>query len=248
MSVMLALVGRRSRGCGGGSDIRTSAMVWRAQFAARSPPRESRCLLVLPDDAGTGAAPHRAAKEASDRSRSGFPPAVISSWAAVFGPTPYRQQLRVRGPWPGRGSGPRARRPGRSGTGVACEGLQRGQHRRAVGSRAGTAGGQCADQRLLLQGRYFARTGAGAVISMWWIWFIAAALALTAERRALTGPGSLRSGVLRCAWRYRTALRGRPVGVQRVRLAATPPQRPVWAVHLDHLQACGDQARVRPAP
>src|SRR5215475_1257094 len=35
------------------------AMMCKALFAARSPPRLSRCRIVLPDDAGTGsAAPH----------------------------------------------------------------------------------------------------------------------------------------------------------------------------------------------
>jgi hypothetical protein len=46
-------------------------MVCRAQLASRSPPRESRCRVVLPEEAGTGAVPDRAAKDASLRSRSG---------------------------------------------------------------------------------------------------------------------------------------------------------------------------------
>jgi hypothetical protein len=45
--------------------------------------------VILPEDAGTGVVPHRAADEASLCSRSGLPPAVISSWAAVSGPTPW---------------------------------------------------------------------------------------------------------------------------------------------------------------
>ena len=37
-------------------------MVCRAQFAARSAPRESRCRVVLPDEAGTGAVCSRDAR------------------------------------------------------------------------------------------------------------------------------------------------------------------------------------------
>lgn len=37
-------------------DMRTRAMRCRALLAARSPPRESRCRLVLPEDAGMGCA------------------------------------------------------------------------------------------------------------------------------------------------------------------------------------------------
>ena len=50
--------------------------------------RLSRCRLVLPDDAGIGFTPHREAKAASERSRSGLLPAAINSVAAVSGPTP----------------------------------------------------------------------------------------------------------------------------------------------------------------
>jgi hypothetical protein len=39
-------------------------MVCRAWFARRSPPRESRWRVVLPEEAGTGAVPHSAAKDA----------------------------------------------------------------------------------------------------------------------------------------------------------------------------------------
>jgi hypothetical protein len=42
----------------------------------------------LAEDAGTGAAPHNAAKEASPLSRCGLSPAVTRSCAAVSGPTP----------------------------------------------------------------------------------------------------------------------------------------------------------------
>ena len=53
-------------------------MMCSALLAARSPPRLSRCRIVLPDDAGTGLTPQSAAKLASDRSRSGLSPAVSS--------------------------------------------------------------------------------------------------------------------------------------------------------------------------
>ncbi|EAP97008.1 hypothetical protein JNB_20398 [Janibacter sp. HTCC2649] len=46
--------------------------------------------MVLPDEAGTGAVPQSAANEASLRSLSGLPPAVMSSCAAVVFPTPWR--------------------------------------------------------------------------------------------------------------------------------------------------------------
>ena len=44
----------------------------------------------MPLLAGIGLAARSAAKEASDRSRSGLPPAVTSSWAACSMPTPSR--------------------------------------------------------------------------------------------------------------------------------------------------------------
>ena len=63
-------------------------MVCSAQLACRSPPRLSRCRLVLPEEAGIGVVPHRAAKVAGLVIRSGLSPAVINSWAAESGPTP----------------------------------------------------------------------------------------------------------------------------------------------------------------
>jgi hypothetical protein len=63
-----------------------------AALAWRSPPRLSRCRLVLPDDAGTGLTPQSAAKAASEWSRWGLSPAVISSAAALLGPTPNRSR------------------------------------------------------------------------------------------------------------------------------------------------------------
>ena len=65
-------------------------MVWRALLAARSPPRLRRWRSVLPELAGMGAAPQRWARAASERSRSGLSPAVVSSWPATSGPTPNR--------------------------------------------------------------------------------------------------------------------------------------------------------------
>ena len=44
--------------------------------------------MVCPDDAGTGLAPHSAAKDFSDFIRPGLSPAATSSAAAVSGPTP----------------------------------------------------------------------------------------------------------------------------------------------------------------
>lgn len=46
-----------------------------------------RYLIILPEEAGTEAVPHRLAKEASRRSRSGLSPATIRS-AAVSDLTP----------------------------------------------------------------------------------------------------------------------------------------------------------------
>jgi hypothetical protein len=51
---------------------------------------DSRCRLVLPEDAGMGATAHMCAQAASLRSRSGWSPAAMSSIAAVSGPTPWR--------------------------------------------------------------------------------------------------------------------------------------------------------------
>ncbi|MGK0257312.1 MAG: hypothetical protein ACI96M_000740 [Candidatus Azotimanducaceae bacterium] len=45
-------------------------MMWSALLAARSPPLFNRCRVVLPDEAGTGLTPHRAAKLAPDQRRS----------------------------------------------------------------------------------------------------------------------------------------------------------------------------------
>src|SRR3954447_24282118 len=58
------------------------AMICRALLAARSPPLLSRWRVVLPDEAGTGLTPHRAAKLASERKRCTLSPAVRSNCAA----------------------------------------------------------------------------------------------------------------------------------------------------------------------
>lgn len=55
-------------------------MVCRALLAARSPPRAKRCRVIFPDEAGTGAVPHSAAKDASLVRRPGFPPGVPRYW------------------------------------------------------------------------------------------------------------------------------------------------------------------------
>lgn len=56
--------------------------------ARRRPPRLRRWRSVRPEEAGTGAAGHRWAKDASEASRSGLSPAVTSSCPAVSVPTP----------------------------------------------------------------------------------------------------------------------------------------------------------------
>src|SRR5438552_13613579 len=66
---------------------RCRTTVCRARLSWRSPPRLSRCRVVLPLEAGTGATPARRAKAASDRSRPGCEQATISC-AATIGPTP----------------------------------------------------------------------------------------------------------------------------------------------------------------
>ena len=54
-------------------------MVCRAELACRSPPRLSRCRLVLPEETGIGVVPHKAAKPAGLVIRLGLSPAVINS-------------------------------------------------------------------------------------------------------------------------------------------------------------------------
>ena len=71
---------------------RLIAIMCRARLAWRSPPRLSRCRLVLPDDAGSGEVPQSMAQAASERSRSGLSPAVTSSWPAVSMPMQGRSR------------------------------------------------------------------------------------------------------------------------------------------------------------
>jgi hypothetical protein len=69
--------------------------------AVRSPVRGpvaaevSPSRLVVPEDAGVGLTPHRAAKDASERSRPWLSPAVMSGWPAISVPTPC-WAIRVR--------------------------------------------------------------------------------------------------------------------------------------------------------
>src|SRR3954470_13047634 len=69
---------------------RPMAMICRALLAARSPPLLSRWRVVLPDEAGTGLTPHRAAKLASERKRCTLSPAVRSNCAADSWPIEFR--------------------------------------------------------------------------------------------------------------------------------------------------------------
>ena len=61
--------------------------VGRARLSWRSPPRLSRCRIVWPLDAGSGATPASRAKQASEWTRSRRDQVTIS-WAATIGPTP----------------------------------------------------------------------------------------------------------------------------------------------------------------
>src|SRR5438477_5958835 len=66
------------------------AMMWSALLAARSPPLLRRWRVVFPEEAGTGLAPHSAAKLASDCRRSALSPAVTSNCAADPWPIEFR--------------------------------------------------------------------------------------------------------------------------------------------------------------
>src|SRR6266508_2809435 len=56
-----------------------------ALLAIRSPPRFSRCRLVLPEEAGSGATPYSLAKAASLDNRSGLSPAATGLGGPCFG-------------------------------------------------------------------------------------------------------------------------------------------------------------------
>jgi hypothetical protein len=75
------------------------AMVWRARFSWRLPPRFNRCRLVWPDDAGIGAVPLMAANAGAERKRRGSPVSPMI-FAAVMAATrgPRRDRASVPGP------------------------------------------------------------------------------------------------------------------------------------------------------
>src|SRR4051812_32694723 len=68
--------------------IRPSASMCSARLASLLPPRLRRWRSVLPEEAGTGATPHKRAKDPSLLSLSGLSPTAISSEAAGSVPTP----------------------------------------------------------------------------------------------------------------------------------------------------------------
>ena len=70
---------------GGCEPSRVITIRHRAWLASRPPPGPGRWRVTFPDDAGIGAAAHRCAQAASERSRSGWSPAAMSSSAAVPG-------------------------------------------------------------------------------------------------------------------------------------------------------------------
>lgn len=67
----------------------------RAALASRSPNGLSLWRCVLPLLAGIGFAAHRAANADSERSRSGLPPAVTTSWPACSVDVRLRDRPRV---------------------------------------------------------------------------------------------------------------------------------------------------------
>ena len=101
----------------GSLDRRTRAIWCSAQLACRSPPRLSRWRLVFPGPAGIGAAPHRAAKEASVRIRPGLSPAPASRVAVVDGAAPWWRASSGRRGRSVRAARCRCRRSRRSGSG-----------------------------------------------------------------------------------------------------------------------------------
>jgi hypothetical protein len=73
---------RRSR------PIRNIQTVCSARLASRLPPRLSRCLTTLPEEASMGETPQRLAKDASLFNLLGLSPTATSSVAAWSVPTP----------------------------------------------------------------------------------------------------------------------------------------------------------------
>src|SRR5215208_8044544 len=74
--------------------IRPSASTCSARLASVLPPRLRRWRTVLPEEAATGATPHKRAKDASLLSLSGLSPTATSTEAAVSVPTP-RSEARA---------------------------------------------------------------------------------------------------------------------------------------------------------
>ena len=70
----------------------TKVIVHNALFAARLPPLFKRCLIVLPEEAGNGFTPHKAANADSLFKRSGLSPATLTNIPAVYGPTPILER------------------------------------------------------------------------------------------------------------------------------------------------------------
>ena len=68
--------------------LQSSTMRRKAALACRSPPRQRRKRCHVPEDAGIGAPPQRAANLALVVMRFGLSPAVASRCAATNGPTP----------------------------------------------------------------------------------------------------------------------------------------------------------------
>src|SRR5262249_60655615 len=90
-----SLLGRATwAGAGGWELIRVMTIRYRAWLACRSPPGPGRWRVTFPEEAGMGAAAHRCAQAASERSRSGWSPAAIKSVAGGAGAGPGRAHRR----------------------------------------------------------------------------------------------------------------------------------------------------------
>jgi hypothetical protein len=203
----------------------------------------SRWRSVRPEDAGIGAAPHRWAKAASERSRWGLSPAVASSWRRC------RPRLRAgpavpgrpRRPAPGAGSRAGRVRPGAVASGGPGPqgGLGGGG---GAGDWPGPQGRTGPDERLGLEVEQGLVELFGALESTPWSCSAAATRAFMAPRRAT------RSTRIISTWP--SPVFGVTVAPARVARAAAwasigsdlPCRRPRAAVrsgHLDHLQAVG---------
>jgi hypothetical protein len=160
----------------------------RAALAWRSPAGLRRCLVVRPLLASMGATPHRWAKAASECSRSGLSPAVVSSWAAQSGPTPKRARVR--------GAAVRVR-VARSVSACAISSvrwrIRRARRRSAVlvawvGSARSVPGRratQCASRVAWRSSVRLARSAAGAVTMRLSSWLSATVRHLTAAARTV---------------------------------------------------------------